>query len=322
MQRLRKNIRRYPDGWGEAHPLGGLLFCADCGGKMYVHRTNNGKRIPQFTCAEYGKVPVGTRCKTPHRVNADVVMTLIKETLREIIIFSKEDEEEFVRIVRNTVVSQQTSEVSEQKKRLDQCRKRSQELDVLLCKIYEDNALGRLPNRRYAVLEAQYAKEQEALDNEIINLQNLVSGGNDSPLSVGKFIALVKRYQNFEELTNMMLNEFIYKILVHERDHKGRIDSPQTIEIYFNFIGKFEMPREEHTPTPEEIELAERKERIKQQRHEAYLRRKTTGWQSTYYWKNKRARKEALNAKNEALRAEDRAKGIYFLPNQMEEVAL
>ena len=319
VQRLRKNIRRYPDGWGEAHPLGGLLFCADCGGKMYVHRTNNGKRIAQFTCSEYGKIPVGTRCKTQHRVNADVVMTLIKETLREIINFSKEDEDEFVRIVRKAVASQQTSEASDQKARLDECRKRSQELDVLLCKIYEDNALGRLPDRRYAVLEAQYTKEQEALDSEIINLQNLVSGGDDSPLSAGKFIALVKRYQDFEELTTTMLNEFIYKILVHERDQKGRPDSPQTIEIYFNFIGKFEMPREEHISTPEEIELAERQERIRQQRHEAYLRRKSTGWQATYYWKTKRAKKAAMDAKKEALRAEDRAKGIYYLPNQKGE---
>ena len=321
VQRLRKNIRRYPDGWGEAHPLGGLLYCADCCGKMYVHRTNNGKRIAQFTCSEYGKIPVGSRCPTQHRVNADVVMTLVKETLREIINFSKEDEDEFVKLVRNAVESQQTSEVSEQRQRLDQCRSRSEELDVLLCKIYEDNALGKLPDKRYAILEAQYTKEQEALDNEIVNLQNLVSGEESSPLSAGKFIALVKRYQDFDELTTTMLNEFVYKILVHEREKKGRPDSPQTIEIYFNFIGKFEMPREEHVPTPEEIELAERQERIKQQRHEAYLRRKSTGWQSTYYWKNKRAKKEALDKKKEALRAEDRANGVYYLPHQDSEEA-
>ena len=318
-QRLRRNIRRYPDGWGEAHPLGGLLFCADCGGKMYVHRTYNGKRNPQFTCSRYGKVPVGSLCPTQHRVSADVVMTLIKETLREIINFSKEDEEEFVKIVRKAVASQQTNEVSEQKTRLDQCRKRSEELEVLLCKIYEDNALGKLPDKRYAVLECQYTKEQEALDNEIINLQNLVSGEESSPLSAAKFIALVKRYQDFEELTNTMLNEFIYNILIHERENKGRQDSPQTIEIYFNFIGKFEVPREEHIPTPEEIELAERKECIKQKRHEEYLRSKSTGWQATYYWKNKRAKKEAMDAMKEAIRAEDRANGVYYLPKQKDE---
>lgn len=248
-------------------------------------------------------------------------MTLVKETLREIINFSKEDEDEFVKLVRNAVESQQTSEVSEQRQRLDQCRSRSEELDVLLCKIYEDNALGKLPDKRYAILEAQYTKEQEALDNEIVNLQNLVSGEESSPLSAGKFIALVKRYQDFDELTTTMLNEFVYKILVHEREKKGRPDSPQTIEIYFNFIGKFEMPREEHVPTPEEIELAERQERIKQQRHEAYLRRKSTGWQSTYYWKNKRAKIEALDKKKEALCAEDRANGVYYLPHQDSEEA-
>lgn len=107
--------------------------------------------------------------------------------------------------MKKAVASHQTSEVSEQKQRLEQCRTRSEELEVLLCKIYEDNALGRLPDKRYAVLEARYTKEQEALDNEIISLQNLVSGEESNPLSAGKFIALVKRYQDFEDLTNTSL---------------------------------------------------------------------------------------------------------------------
>ena len=59
VQRIRANVRRYPDGWGEAHPLTGLMYCADCGGKMYVHRVNNGKRDPQFTCSQYSKYPIG-----------------------------------------------------------------------------------------------------------------------------------------------------------------------------------------------------------------------------------------------------------------------
>ena len=99
-----------------------------------------------------------------------MVLTLIRETLREIIDFSKEDEEEFVQIVKKSVASQQTFEVSEQKARLEQCRKCSEELDVLLCKICEDNALGKLPDKRYAILEAQYTAEQESLDSEIATL--------------------------------------------------------------------------------------------------------------------------------------------------------
>ena len=84
VQKIRGNVRRYPDGWGEAAPLTGLLYCADCGGKMYVHRTNNGKRISQYTCSQYTKVPCGTLCPTQHRINEDVVLSLISEMLKAI----------------------------------------------------------------------------------------------------------------------------------------------------------------------------------------------------------------------------------------------
>ena len=74
-QKIRSNVRRYPNGWGEAAPLTGLLYCADCGGKMYVHRTNNGRRISQYTCSNYTKVPCGTLCPTQHRINESAVLT-------------------------------------------------------------------------------------------------------------------------------------------------------------------------------------------------------------------------------------------------------
>ena len=100
MQRIRSNVRRYPDGWGEAHPLTGLMYCADCGSKMYVHRVNNGKRVPQYTCSAYSKVPVGTLCQTQHRINADVVMELIKELLKAVAEYSQLNREEFLETVK------------------------------------------------------------------------------------------------------------------------------------------------------------------------------------------------------------------------------
>ena len=82
VQKIRSNVRRYPNGWGEAAPLTGLLYCADCGGKMYVHRTNNGKRISQYTCSNYTKVPCGTLCLTQHRINEKFDL-LFKDLIRE-----------------------------------------------------------------------------------------------------------------------------------------------------------------------------------------------------------------------------------------------
>ena len=209
VQRIRAGVRRYPDGWGEAHPLGGLLYCADCGSPMYVNRTGNGKRVANFSCSGYGKIPVGSKCSSGHRVNADSVMALIQETLREIVRFSKEDEEEFVRIVKAEAENQQSSEIKGQKTRLAACKKRLDELETLICKIYEDNALGKLPDKRYQILDAQYAKEQESLEAEAASLQKAVDEYESGQKSADKFIALVKKYQNFEKLDTVMLNEFI-----------------------------------------------------------------------------------------------------------------
>lgn len=316
VQRIRGNIRRYPDGWGEAHPLGGLMYCADCGGKMYVHRMHNGKRIPQYTCSQYGKYPIGSRCATQHRVNADDVMTLIKETLKAIIKFSKEDEADFLKAVTDTVESRQSKDIKDQKLRLQTCKTRIEELDVLMCKIYEDNALGKLPDKRYQLLDAQYAGEQSALEAEIRVLQEEVDKYEDSRKASGRFVALVRKYQDFEELTTPMLIEFIDKICVHEREIKGVQDSPQTIDIYFNFVGQFSASTAENEPTPEEIEFAERKRRVREKRHEQYLRRKAIGKYQEYYDKIKDDLREKREAKKEALRAEDRENGVYFLPNK------
>ncbi len=127
VQKIRVNVRRYPDGWGEAAPLTGLLYCADCGGKMYVHRTNNGKRISQYTCSQYSKVPVGKLCTTQHRINEDVVLSLVSEMLKAIAEYAKHDRAEFVRVVQEAQSSQQTTEVRKQRTRLATAKQRVSE---------------------------------------------------------------------------------------------------------------------------------------------------------------------------------------------------
>ena len=84
VQRIRGQVKRYPDGWGDAHPLTGLMYCADCGGKMYVHRVNNGKRVPMYVCGNYAKQPVGTLCQSAHRIKADHAI-IVAKTIKEVI---------------------------------------------------------------------------------------------------------------------------------------------------------------------------------------------------------------------------------------------
>ena len=317
-QKIRSNVRRYPNGWGEAAPLTGLLYCADCGGKMYVHRTNNGRRISQYTCSNYTKVPCGTLCPTQHRINESAVLTLVSDTLRAIAEYSRNDRTEFIHTVQETQVAQQSADISKKRRRLAAAQKRAGELEKLICKIYEDNALGKLPDARYRALDAQYAKEQDALEIEIAELEKAVTSYEQSQKSAEKFIALIDKYENFDTLTNTMLNEFVEKILVHERARKGSQDTTQEIEIYFNFLGRYIPPSLQPVPlTPEEQEELQKKEERKDRLHQNYLKRKASGAQKRYEDKIKAKKKAEMDAKKALIRAEDMKKGIFSTVGQL-----
>ena len=317
-QKIRSNVRRYPNGWGEAAPLTGLLYCADCGGKMYVHRTNNGKRVSQYTCSNYTKVPCGTLCPTQHRINESAVLTLVSDTLRAIAEYSRNDRTEFIHTVQETQVAQQSADISKKRRRLAAAQKRAGELEKLICKIYEDNALGKLPDARYRALDAQYAKEQDALEIEIAELEKAVTGYEQSQKSAEKFIALIDKYENFDTLTNTMLNEFVEKILVHERARKGSQDTTQEIEIYFNFLGRYIPPSLQPVPlTPEEQEELQKKEERKDRLHQNYLKRKASGAQKRYEDKIKAKKKAEMDAKKAMIRAEDMKKGVFSTIGQL-----
>ena len=318
VQKIRSNVRRYPNGWGEAAPLTGLLYCADCGGKMYVHRTNNGRRISQYTCSNYTKVPCGTLCPTQHRINESAVLTLVSDTLRAIAEYSRNDRTEFIHTVQETQVAQQSADISKKRRRLAAAQKRAGELEKLICKIYEDNALGKLPDARYRALDAQYAKEQDALEIEIAELEKAVTGYEQSQKSAEKFIALIDKYENFDTLTNTMLNEFVEKILVHERARKGSQDTTQEIEIYFNFLGRYIPPSLQPVPlTPEEQEELQKKEERKDRLHQNYLKRKASGAQKRYEDKIKAKKKAEMDAKKALIRAEDMKKGVFSTVGQL-----
>ena len=317
-QKIRSNVRRYPNGWGEAAPLTGLLYCADCGGKMYVHRINNGRRISQYTCSNYTKVPCGTLCPTQHRINESAVLTLVSDTLRAIAEYSRNDRTEFIHTVQETQVAQQSADISKKRRRLAAAQKRAGELEKLICKIYEDNALGKLPDTRYKALDAQYAKEQDALEIEIAELEKAVTGYEQSQKSAEKFIALIDKYENFDTLTNTMLNEFVEKILVHERARKGSQDTTQEIEIYFNFLGRYIPPSLQPVPlTPEEQEELQKKEERKDRLHQNYLKRKASGAQKQYEDKIKAKKKAEMDAKKALIRAEDMKKGVFSTVGQL-----
>ncbi|MET3618206.1 DNA invertase Pin-like site-specific DNA recombinase [Peptoniphilus olsenii] len=304
VQRIRGNVKRYPDGWGEYHPLTGLMYCADCGSKMYVHRTSNYKNIPYYNCSAYTKVPCGTLCPSAHRIKAEAVLNLIQETLKDIKKYLDEDNEAFIRSIQNEMEEKEKVEIEKKKIRISESQNRLQELERLMCRIYEDMILNKIPNNRYEILNNQYETEQLTLSKEIKDLELVISRYEMETDKARKFISLISRYENFDNLTNTMINEFVKKIIIHERDRKGSQTSKQKIEIYFNFIGNYEPPKEELTEEEkqkleeEERKINERKDRL----HQNYLKRKASGKQKEYEKKYKARREQKKQEKLKVLK--------------------
>jgi hypothetical protein len=263
----------------------------------------NGKKMPTFVCGNYGKMPVGTLCTSRHAIRVEVLTELITETLKDIKKIVDVDENEFLKLLEKKEEDTKNDGEQEKQARLEQCQRRHSELETLLCRIYEDNALGRLPNTRYENLNRQYTDEQDKLNTEIATLMGGMSGKKRDKRDGKKFIELIKRHNDFEKLTPYMLNEFVEKIVVHERDRKGSVDTTQRVDIYFNFIGQVQLPEEE-IPPEEKARLEEerrKKEETKDRLHRNYMRRKESGKQKEYelsYAAKRRARMLELKGQN------------------------
>lgn len=284
VQELRKTKRRI-NTEGESNPFVGKIFCADCGGKM--HYRNEGKRAGRkwrglldgsvrttpacYNCGNYNNShdQSGKVCCS-HNIQAKVIDQFVLETIQYACKSVRMDERAFVESIRSASEIWEQSEAKKLKAALKHQEKRYAELDILLKKVYEDNALGRLPDKRYEMLSAGYEKEQAELEQSIKACREQLTQYDEDTDRTEEFLALVHKYTDITELTPVIINEFVDKILVHKAE---KIDGERVmeIEIYLNFIGKVELPAQELT----EEELAEIKEKQRlRERNAMYQRRR------------------------------------------------
>ena len=277
-QKLRKTPKRI-DTFGVANPLTGLMYCAECGKKMYNHRSRGDLekgRYPTdfFDCSTYTRAHqryLSAPCKG-HYITNKTIRRLILDTIQAASTAAITDKDAFFEKIRAESQLRQKEAVREANRKLNKSRRRITELDGIIKKLYESYAIGKITEERFDSLLAEYEAEQKELTVFVTETEQKLSVFDEDTARAEQFLALAKKYTDFSELTTPMINEFIDKIVVHAAE---KIDGErvQEIEIHLKFIGRFTLPEQESTAM--DIEEQDRRQNKRLYDKERYLKIKS-----------------------------------------------
>ena len=246
VQELRKHRRR-PTKSGIVSPFSGLLYCADCGEKLYYSVTNNYKREQAyFFCSSYRK---NSEVCSAHYIREKVVEQIVLESMQRILLNVQAFEKEFARKQMDCYTEDKKKQLAAKRRELSKAKKRIAEIDTLIQKIYEDNASGKLSDERYATLSLSYEEEQKTLKAAVPEMQAYLETETDKTESLQRFIQKVKQITELKALTPELIHEFVDRIVVYApRYLDGK--RVQLLDIYYSGVGIL------HELTPEEMEEA------------------------------------------------------------------
>lgn len=227
-----------PNKINEIDLFSGLLFCGDCGYKMYLQQgAGTPERKHAYTCGKYrNRIRTGEICTT-HYIRKSVLKELVLADLQRVLSYVKTHEKEFIRHANEYNAKSMQKALSRQKKELEKATVRMNELNILFRKLYEDNALGKLSDEQFVFLTSGYDEEKETLTRRIAELSQEIDKVTERNVDVRKFVAIVRKYTAIQELTYENVHEFIDRILIHELDKET---NTRKIEIMYSFVGRVE----------------------------------------------------------------------------------
>ena len=268
------HVRRRTDSTGEANPLTGKLFCAECGAMLNNHRSkrkNTGRASDDYyDCPTYSQGKGDCCC---HYITTEFIRSALLQTIRAVSRYAISDEAAFAEQVRSLSALRHADAVKEKTAEIKQAKKRIAELDVIIQKLYESYALGKTPENRFEVLSTAYEKEQSELKAALAQNKAALSDYNTDSSNIERFMALARKYRDVDELTAPVINSFIDKVIVHApKKINGR--RCVQIEIIFHFVGNFAVPQLQAMPTEDELRIEAKRAKERERNHRKYLRRK------------------------------------------------
>lgn len=241
VQRIRQSKRKQTD-MGEMSVFSGIVYCADCGKKMYLCRCSKSTQKEYFNCSTYRKKSKSL-C-TSHQITVEAVEHIVLTDLQRVLGMVKDNEKEFVDMLQTAKNKEIRKDLSVKTKECDEAEKRVKALDRIIQSLYEDKVCGNLTDERFVKMSQAYEQEQATLTGRIKVLRKELSNAKEQADNVTKFMRLVKRYTEIEELTPEVVREFIEKVFVHQAE-KVNGKRRQAVEIIYNCVGAIPNPTQE-----------------------------------------------------------------------------
>ncbi len=241
VQRIRQSKRKQTD-MGEMSVFSGIVYCADCGKKMYLCRCSKSMQKEYFNCSTYRKKSKSL-CSS-HQITVEAVEHIVLTDLQRVLGMAKDNEKQFVDMLQTAKSKEIRRDLSAKTKECDEAEKRVKALDRIIQSLYEDKVCGNLTDERFVKMSQAYEQEQETLTERIKVLRKELSTAKEDADNVTKFMRLVKRYTEITELTPEVVREFIEKVIVHQAE-KVNGKRRQAVEIIYNCVGVIPNPTQE-----------------------------------------------------------------------------
>ena len=239
VQRIRDGRRRVTP-MGEMPTLSGMVFCADCGAKLYQVRGRNLPQSEYMVCATYRKR--GKEVCSSHQIRNSVIEEFLLDGIRSMTAYVREHEDEFVEMVTMLSKAETEKALRDEKRELEQAQTRVRKLDAIIQRLYEDNVEGKISDERFAKMSENYESEQKLLERRTIELRSRIAAQKESSMNVNSFVALVRKHTDIQELNAEAILEFVERLEVFQPARVGG-RKVQRLRIVWNCIGEFTPPQ-------------------------------------------------------------------------------
>lgn len=223
---------------GEIQMFAGLLYCADCGHCLTYSQKQrkDGTYHGAYSCWMY-KTHGKEYCAS-HYITFDTIYEIVLADIRKNLFWYRKDCARFKEFLGGKYKSMTDKAAKQLQAEYEQKQRRAAELNRILCKLYEDNALGKIPDSRYELMADEYETEQAEIRKSLPELAAQLNELKSNSDSADKFISVIRKYTTVEKLDAAILNELIDKIIVHHKEKSDDGRTYQQIEIFYRFVGK------------------------------------------------------------------------------------